>query len=81
MLKRPNNRVWSDHDTERLRVLTASGGSVSRASVMFRRSAQAVRTKASQHGWKFPTIKQLRSRAAGLDPPTAMPPDTSLAPR
>ena len=67
MPKRPNKRVWSAEDTERLRLHIERGGSAARAAVIFRRSEQAVRTHAGQYGWKFPTIKELRRKAVGAD--------------
>jgi hypothetical protein len=68
MGKRPNKRVWSEEDTERLRWHIERGGSVGRASVIFKRTEQAVRTHAGTFGWKFPTIKELRKKAIGHDP-------------
>lgn len=64
-MKRANNRVWSEEDTERLRQHIAGGGSAARAAVIFRRSEQAVRAHAAANGLKFPTIRQLRFRATG----------------
>lgn len=64
-MKRPNNRVWTEEDIERLRLHIEAGQSVSRAAVKFKRTEQAVRTEASKHGWKFPTIRQLRAKAIG----------------
>jgi hypothetical protein len=63
--RRPTNRIWADEDIERLRLHIESGGSVGRAAVIFKRSATALRTEAGKHGWKFPTIRQLRARAVG----------------
>jgi hypothetical protein len=65
MTRRPNKRAWTEEDTERLRVHIERGGSAMRAAVMFKRSEQAVRTHAHACGWKFPTINELRRRAAG----------------
>jgi hypothetical protein len=42
MARRPNKRVWSEEDAERLRQHIESGGSAMRASVIFKRSLQAV---------------------------------------
>jgi hypothetical protein len=67
MLNRSNSRTWTDDDTERLRLHIAAGGSAYGAVAKFNRSTQALRTKAAQHGLKFPTIRQLRKRAAGPD--------------
>jgi hypothetical protein len=67
LAKRANNRVWTDEDTERLRRHIEQGGSVARASVIFRRSEQAVRSHAAANGWKFPTIRELRKRASGSE--------------
>jgi hypothetical protein len=64
---RSNNRVWTAEDTERLRRHIEQGGSVARASVIFRRSEQAVRSHAGSNGWKFPTIRELRRRASGSE--------------
>jgi len=65
MPMRQNSRSWSDEDTERLRLHIERGGSAARAVAMFGRSEQAIRTKAALHGWKFPTIRELRRKAAG----------------
>ena len=43
---------------------------------MLKRSDQAVRTRAAELGLKFPTIKQLRARAAGDLP--ALPAERSM---
>jgi hypothetical protein len=67
--KRRNNRVWSADDTERLRLHIEGGGSAARAMVIFKRSEQAVREHARTFGWRFPTIKELRRRAAGTEAP------------
>ena len=56
-------RPWSDQDTERLRQHIAAGGA-SRAAIIFRRTEPAVRAHARNLGLKFPTIRELRARAA-----------------
>ncbi len=61
----PRHRSWSDEDTGRLRVHIERGGSAARAAVMFHRTQGAVRAHAATCGLKFPTISQLRRRAAG----------------
>jgi len=43
----------------------AAGGSAARASVIFKRTESAVRARAAELGLKFPTIRELRSRATG----------------
>jgi hypothetical protein len=65
MAKRDKNRAWSEDETERLRLHIERGGSAARAAVMFKRSWAAVKAHAGIHGWKFPTIKELRKRAMG----------------
>jgi hypothetical protein len=65
MHKRTNNRVWTDEDREVLRQHIAAGGSAFRAAVKFKRSEAAVRDQARQMGLKFPTIQELRRKAAG----------------
>jgi hypothetical protein len=75
MPKRPNNRIWTAEDSERLRLHIARGGSAPRAAVMFKRSQAAVRAHASELGLKFPTIRELRRKAAG----TPYPPDEASA--
>jgi hypothetical protein len=65
MARRPSKRVWTPEETERLRAHIEGGGSAMRASVIFRRSETAVRTYALSCGLRFPTINELRSRAAG----------------
>jgi hypothetical protein len=64
---RSTNRIWTGEDTERLCRHIEQGGSVARASVIFRRSDQAVRSHAGANGWKFPTIRELRKRASGSE--------------
>lgn len=61
----PRHRSWTDEQTERLRAHIERGGSSARAAVMFRRTQGAVRAHAATCGLKFPTISQLRRRAAG----------------
>jgi hypothetical protein len=73
MPKRANSRMWTDEDTERLRLHIARGGSAPRASVIFKRSQAAVRTRASELGLKFPTIRDLRRKAAGTPCETVAP--------
>ena len=64
----PRNRAWTAADDERLKSHIARGGSAGRASVMLRRSEQAVKTRAADLGLRFPTIRELRERAAGITP-------------
>jgi hypothetical protein len=65
MSKRPNKSVWTEEDLQRLRLHIEAGGSLGRAAVKFKRTAQALRSKARELGWKFPTIRQLRA-ASGI---------------
>jgi hypothetical protein len=58
-------QVWTAEEVERLRLHIEKGGSVSRAIAIFKRPEDALRRKAQEHGWKFPTIRQLRNRASG----------------
>src|SRR5436190_6484188 len=60
-------RVWTEEDTERLRLHIAHGASAIRAAAVFRRTEQAVRSHAAGFGWRFPTIAELRRKAAGPD--------------
>jgi hypothetical protein len=64
---RANSQVWTEEDTQRLREHIARGGSVIRASVIFKRSQAALRAHASSLGLKFPTIKDLRRKATGSE--------------
>lgn len=68
--ERPNNRVWSDEDRAVLRQHIAAGGSAFRAAVKFKRSEAAVCDQARQMGLRFPTIQQLRKKAAGAEAAT-----------
>jgi len=45
-----------------------AGGSAARASVIFKRTEAAVRARAADLGLKFPTIRELRTRATGNVP-------------
>jgi adenylosuccinate lyase len=65
MVKR--HRVWTDEDVERLRKHIARGCSLARATVIFGRTEHALREQATTLGMRFPTIQELRRRAAGLD--------------
>ena len=65
-------RAWTSEEVERLRLHIAKGGSVSRATAIFKRPEDALRRQAKQHGWKFPTIRQLRSKASGTQPDAAV---------
>jgi hypothetical protein len=62
------HKTWTPEDTERLRLHIERGGSLARAAVVFKRTEASVRDHAGKHGWKFPTILQLRRRALGLQP-------------
>lgn len=62
-------RGWTPEDDDRLRAHISGGGSAPRASVIFRRSESAVRARAAELGLKFPTIRQLRARASGIEVP------------
>jgi hypothetical protein len=61
----PRHRSWTDEETGRLRAHIERGGSAARAAVMFHRTQGAVRAHAAACGLKFPTISELRRRAAG----------------
>jgi hypothetical protein len=61
-------RSWTFDDDARLRALIKQGGSPSRATVMLKRSEQAVRTRAADLGLQFATIKERRARAEGAIP-------------
>jgi adenylosuccinate lyase len=62
-----HHRVWTDEDIERLRAHISRRGSLARATVMFGRTEHALRERATTLGMRFPTVQQLRRRAAGLD--------------
>jgi hypothetical protein len=66
--------MWTDEASQRLREHIARGGSAARASIIFKRSVQAVRSHASSLGLKFPTIRQLRAKALGSEPQAGPPP-------
>jgi hypothetical protein len=59
---RPGRPFWDQDKLERVRQHVASGGSVARASVIFRVSAATVRTKARELGSPFPTVREDRAR-------------------
>lgn len=65
------HKIWTPEDTERLRLHIERGGSLARAAVVFKRTEASVRDHASKHGWKFPTILELRRRALGMQPGTS----------
>jgi hypothetical protein len=65
MALRPRHRSWTDEETRRLRAHIERGGSAARAAVMFHRTQGAVRAHAATCGLKFPTISELRRKAAG----------------
>lgn len=65
MVLRPRHRSWTDEETQRLRAHIERGGSAARAAVIFNRTQGAVRAHAAACGLKFPTVSELRRRAAG----------------
>jgi hypothetical protein len=65
MALRPRHRSWTAEETGRLRMHIERGGSAARAAVMFHRTQGAVRAHAAACGLKFPTISELRRKAAG----------------
>jgi hypothetical protein len=60
-----NYQPWSEEDIERLRQHIERGGSAPRAAIIFKRTERAVRAQAASLGLKFPTIRDLRKKAAG----------------
>ena len=80
MQRRANNRVWTAEDTERLRRHIEQGGSVARASVIFRRSEQAVRSHAGSNGWKFPTSANCAGAPAARSVPCRRSSEPSRVP-
>lgn len=65
MALHPRHRSWTNDETGRLRAHIERGGSAARAAVMFRRTQGAVRAHAAACGLRFPTISELRRKAAG----------------
>jgi hypothetical protein len=59
-------RPWTEEEDDRLRSHIERGGSAVRAAIMFKRSQQAVRSRARELGLRFPTIAQLRKRSLGI---------------
>jgi hypothetical protein len=62
------NAAWTDEHNERLKVLVAQQVSIARASVIFRKSINAVRNQARKLGTPFPTIHEVRKRSSGARP-------------
>jgi hypothetical protein len=65
---RTQKNGWVDDDSERLRKHIAAGGSIHRAAVIFKRTRSSLRARATSLGLRFPTIRQLRTKAGGKAP-------------
>lgn len=53
---------WDEQQLQRLRQHVASGGSVLRAAVIFRKSTGHVRDKAREIGCPFPTLRESQAK-------------------
>jgi hypothetical protein len=56
--------LWDERNIERLRQHVATGGSLMRASVIFRIGTTQLRAKARELGCPFPTEREDRARRA-----------------
>ena len=53
---------WDEQQLDRLRQHVVGGGSVYRASVIFKRPVFQIRLKAREIGCPFPTLRQIRAK-------------------
>ena len=60
----PHRSAWTDEDNARLKAMAASGVSIARAAVAFRRSLMAVRNQARKLGTPFPYVREVRQKYA-----------------
>jgi len=62
LMPRTTSRSWTPEQIDFLRSSAETGVSVSRTSVVLKRSVQSVQTKAREIGAPFPTMHQVRRK-------------------
>jgi hypothetical protein len=66
---RSKNKLWTDQENQRLKVLIASGASALRAAAAHKCSIIGVRAQARKLGTPFPTVREVRKRLAAYETP------------